>query len=357
MLIPFADYRRQHTAGVLKSMSILGGLLLLGLVTKAEVTPMEWVLAVSAITGAVTYAAIRDVASQLAYALESPKFYREEADFAALARYTTGWRRRLADLVSPVYAAAVMTLLFALLSGLPYALWAEAPAWFWLCLGVLLLLVVYPVVFSRLVDFLAPTLVGWKEIRSHAAAPEAASPRSIPRLLRTIAAEDLAITSLISLALVLPLRHSPDFQPTLGYGSLAFIVAALVLVLMVLPLSLLSAWRPRRFACSGELYRHRGLDETLPAQVNPRTGRWQRWRRYSLVLCALTVVTCLALGALPVVAPIELTLMLLLLPVAPMFWRERCITLAESFHDAAELVRQYPARSLSPEQLLEATKI
>jgi len=67
-------------------------------------------------------------------------------------------------------------------------------------------------------------------------------------------------------------------------------------------------------------------------------------------------VTCLALGKFYPDAPIQLVFALLLFPLAPIFWIERTTTLAANFHDAAQLITEFPPRVLSAEQILELSK-
>jgi len=351
MLIPFTDYRRRHAIGVFISIAILNALLLLGLATKTAVTPAEFAFAIAAISAGVSFASIRDIVPHLAYAGEALKFYRDEDDFAALKHYASGWRLRATRLAYPLTAATVLSAGFTGLYALCHLLWPQFPP---LLLVSLLLVLVYPLALSRLVHFLAPVLVGWKEVDAQRPSPAPAVPPSIPRMLHLLAAADLAITALITAALALPVRHSPGFQATAGTGSAEFIVSALMLVLIVLPFVLISAWRARQPACSGELYRAQNIDlSQCPSHAPDKRTRWQRWFRYSLTLCALTPFTCLLLDTLPVNLPIQITLALLLLPIAPMFWRERTHTLTASFHDAAQLLTEFPPRNLNPERMLE----
>jgi len=349
MLMPFTDYRRRHAIGVFISIAILDALLMLGLATKTAVTPAEFAFALAAMIAGVSFASIRDIAGSLVYAGEALKFYRDEADFAELKRYASGWRRHVIRLSDPGSAAIVLAAGLTGLYALCRMLWPQMPH---LLLTGLFLVLVYPLALSRLIHFLAPVLIGWKEIK----APTPADTWTIPRLLHRLAAADLAITALITAALALPVRHSPGFQATSGTGSVEFIVAALLLVLIVLPLTLISAWRARQPACAGELYRAQNTDRSLP-QLTPPGSRWQRWFRYSLMLCALTPLTCLLLGTLPAAVPVPLTLALLLLPIAPMFWRERTRTLSANFHDAAQLLSEFPARHLNPERMLELSQV
>jgi len=350
MLIPFTAYRRRHAIGVFISIAILNALLLLGLATKTAVTPAEFAFAIAAIAAGVGYASIRDMAGTLAYAGEALKFYRDEADFAALKRYASGWRRHVSVLAAPLPAAITLGSGLTALYALCRLLWPQVPP---LLLSGLLLVLVYPFILSRLVHFLAPVFVGWKEISALRPPSASTAPLPIHRLLHRLAAQDLLVTALITCALALPVRHSPGFQATSGYGSAEFIVTALILVLIVLPLVLISAWRARQQACSGELYRAKGIDLSQPPPPAATGSRWQRWFRYSLTLCALTPFTCLLLGALPIAVPIQLTLALLLLPIAPMFWCERTRTLSANFHDAAQLLTEFPPRNLNPERMLE----
>jgi len=340
MLIPFAHYLRRHTAGVFIAVAILDALLLLGLATKTALSAGELAFAVAAIVGGVSYASLRDLTGMLAYAGQSPKFYRDEADFAQLTGYASGWRNKLAASAGPLPSAIVLAGGFTALNAGCSALWPG------LWPATALLLLIYPFTLSRLSRFLAPLLVGWKEVQAHIVRQDAASASAPPiaQRIRMIAAQDLAVTLLLTAALALPVHHSPGFAPALGYGSLDFILAALILVMIVLPLTLLSAWRPRAETCAGE----------LPS--TDHGSRWRRWCRYSLLLCALTIVTCLALGALTPALPIRVTLALLLLPLAPVFWMERTRTLSESFRDAAQLLAQFPPSSLNAERLLELAK-
>jgi len=349
MLIPFTHYRRRHAIGVFIAIAILDALLMLGLATKTAVTPAEFTFAIAAITAGVSYASIRDMAGHLAYAGEALKFYLDEADFAALKRYASGWRRYATLLSNPLAAAIVLAAVLTGLYALCRMLWPQLPH---LLLTGLFLVLIYPLALSRLVHFLAPVLIGWKEAKAHLRTPPPAGTRTIPRLLHRLAAADLAITALITTALALPVRHSPGFQATSGTGSVEFIVTALILVLIVLPLTLISAWRARQPVCAGELYRAQNTDLALPP-LTPPGSRWQRWCRYSLTLCALTPLTCLLLGALPTAVPVPLALALLLLPIAPIFWRERTRTLRANFHDAAQLLTEFPPRNLNPERMLE----
>jgi len=305
MLIPFTHYRRRHAIGVFIAIAILDALLMLGLATKTAVTPAEFTFAIAAITAGVSYASIRDMAGHLAYAGEALKFYLDEADFAALKRYASGWRRYATLLSNPLAAAIVLAAVLTGLYALCRMLWPQLPH---LLLTGLFLVLVYPLALSRLVHFLAPVLIGWKEAKAHLRTPPPAGTRTIPRLLHRLAAADLAITALITTALALPVRHSPGFQATSGTDSLEFIVAALILVLIVLPLTLISAWRARQPVCAGELYRAKSIDlSQCPSPAPDNSTRWQRWFRYSLTLCALTPLTCLLLDALPVNVPIQIT--------------------------------------------------
>jgi len=349
MLIPFTAYRRRHAIGVFISIAILNALLLLGLATKTAVTPAEYAFAIAAIIAGVSYASIRDVAGHLAYAGEALKFYRDEADFAALKRYASGWRRHVTVLAAPLPAAIALTTISTTLYTLCRLLWPQLPH---LLLSGLFLVLVYPLALSRLVHFLAPVLVGWKEIESHRPSPTPADTPPLPCVLRRLATADMAVTALITAALALPVRHNPGFQAASGTGSAEFIVSALILVLIVLPLTLISAWRARQPACAGDLYR-RDTDLSQQPPPIPPGSRRQRWLRYSLMLCALTPLTCLLLGTLPITVPVPLTLALLLLPIVPIFWTERTHTLTASFHDAAQLLTEFPPRNLNPERMLE----
>jgi len=345
MLIPFSRYRRRHAVGVFVSMFILNTLLMLGLATKTHVTPVELSFAVAAIVTAVSYIGIRDTASHLAYAVESPKFYRDEADFELLKRYATGWRKISFVLARPIYPAILMGIVF---TSLQVLLGFLLPVSGLLITGALIV-ALYPLTLSRLIYFLAPILVGWKEIEASRGRAKSGNTISLRRLIRTIVTTDLLVTALITVALVLPVRHSLAFQPALGYNSTEFILAALILVMIVLALSLPSAWRTRPQVCSGELYRRVGIDFAQPLSGPPTGSRWRRGLRYSLILWSLTIVTCLMLGAFYPAAPIQLVLALLLLPLAPIFWIERAATLSVNFRDAAQLLTEFPPRSLSPE--------
>jgi len=350
MLIPFAHYRRRHAVGVYISIAILNALLLLGLATKTTLTPAELAFALIAIVGGVSYASLRDLPGHLIYCGQSPKFYRDEADFALLARYARGWRQWLALVARPLPSAIVLagglTGLNAVCSTLWPGLWTSA----------IVLLLASPFTLSWLVWFLAPLLVGWQEVEARSAPyKDTADIRTIPQRIRGLATQDLLVTSLITAALVLPVRHNPGFQPSPGYGSVEFMLAALILVMIVLPLTLVSAWRSRRLSCSGELYRSH-LPALTPLPVLGNGSRWSRWCRYSLLLCGLTPLTCLGLGALHPSAPIELVLLLLLAPLAPVFWIERRRTLVANFQDAAHLVNEFPLYNMPLERMLELTK-
>jgi len=352
MLIPFTAYRRRYTVGVLISIAILNSLLLLGLATKTDVSAGEWAFAVAAIIAGVSYASVRDAAGVLAYAGESAKFYRDEADFELLARYAGGWRRLLTALAHPGFSALVLSILLTGAYALGGAAWGEAsrPR---LIFTALMLVLVFPGILSWLLHFLAPVLVGWKEVQARLAPSATKASDSLPQLLRQTAAQDVLITALITATLTLPLRHSPDFHPASGYASPEFMIAALLLAMIVLPLSLISAWRPRVYACSGELYRRSGIDLAALPLTATGASRWKRWLRYSLMLCGLTILTCLLLDAMYANAPVVIALALLLLPVVPIVWIERNMLLGLNYHDAAQLVREHPLRTMSAEKMLE----
>jgi len=352
MLIPFTAYRRRYAVHVLISIAILNSLLLLGLATKTAVSPGEWAFAVAAIIAGVSFASVRDAIGVLAYAGESAKFYRDEADFELLARYAGGWRHWLSKLAYPWISALVLSILLTAAYALGNVAWGEAscPR---LIFTALMLVLVFPGILSWLLHFLAPVLVGWKEVRARLTPSATKASGSLPQLLRQTAAVDVLITALITAALTLPLRHSPDFHPASGYASPEFMIAALLLTMIVLPLSLISAWRPRVYACSGELYRHTGIDLAALPLTATGTSRWKRWLRYSLTLCSLTIITCLLLDAMYTDAPILIALTLLLLPVVPIVWIERNMLLGLNYHDAAQLVREYPLRTMSAEKMLE----
>jgi hypothetical protein len=347
MLISFGRYRFSYAVSLFLSISVLGALLMAGFIGKAGYGQADLTFAMAMIVCGVTFTTIRDAAGTFAYALESSKFYRDEADFALLKSYASSWRRVAALLARPTPSALLMAgffvgLQFLLAPSLPVAPGPNLRA------TTLLVAIAFPVALSSLVHFLSPVFVGWKELeaRKKPRAPEA--PVSAVRLMRRIAVADLLITMLINVALVMPVRHSPDFAPSLGYGSLAFVVAALILAMVVVTLSLLGSWRTRLQPCSGDLYRAR--DIAGPQVEAPRVSgnRWVRWARYSLLMCGFTLGACMLLGTLYETAPIQLVLGILLLPVALMFWVERTALLAANFRDASQLVVEFPARMPAP---------
>jgi len=353
MLIPFSAYRRTNLIRQFTSLVVLNTLLLLGLATKTVVTPEEWAFAVAAIIAGVSYASIRDVPGLMAYAEQSPKFYRDEADFTALGRYASGRRKLTATCLGhPLIAALILGAGLTGLYLLGTSHWPELPR---LLTTSLALVLVYPLILSGVTRFLTPIFVGWKEIAANSAQTPS-SPASLPRRLRRTAAEDLTVTALITAALVLPVRHSVAFQHLTGYDSIDFILAALILVLIVLPLTLFSAWRTRLHACAGELYRDQHLIPPAAPTDTTVPSRWRRWLRYSLLLCALTAVTCLTVGALLPELPVEIILALLLAPLVPIFWRERSLTLSANAQDAAALLRAFPPHNLNLERMLELLK-
>lgn len=347
MLISFRRYRFSYAVSLFLSISILGALLMAGFIGKAGYGQADLMFAVAMIIGGMTFATVRDAAGAFAYALESSKFYRDEADFALLKSYVSGWRRVAALLARPMPSALLMAGIFV---GLQFLVAPSPPAAPGANLQATTLLVAlaFPVALCSLVHFLSPMFVGWKELeaRNTPHAPEDLG--SAARLMHRIAVADLLVTMLINIALVMPVRHSPDFAPSLGYGSVAFVVAALILSLVVLTLSLLSSWRTRLQPCSGDLYRTRGIAGPQIEILRVRGNRWERWARYSLLMCGLTLGICLLMGSLYGTAPVQLVLGLLLLPVALIFWIERTALLAANFRDASQLVAEFPARMPAP---------
>jgi hypothetical protein len=350
MLISFGRYRFSYAVSLFLSISVLGALLMAGFIGKDGYGQADLTFAMATIVCGVTYATVRDAAGGFAYALESSKFYRDEADFALLKSYDSGCRRIGVLLVRPIASSLLIAALFV---GLQFVIIPLLPATSGpnLLASTFLVALIFPVVLSSLVYFLSPVFVGWKELEARKIKQGPEAPGSTVRLIHRIAVADLVITMLINVALVMPVRHSPDFAPSLGYGSAAFVVAALILAMVVVTLSLLSSWRTRLQPCSGDLYRAR--DIAGPQVEAPRVSgnRWVRWARYSLLMCAFTLGACLLLGTLYETAPIELVLGLLLLPVALMFWVERTALLATNFRDASQLVAEFPARMSGPERV------
>jgi len=350
MLVRLNHYRRRHALAVFISIATLDALLLAGFIWKRGYSQFELAFAMIAIIAGITYASVRDAAGQYAYAVEALKFFRDEDDFAFLQRYTSGWRKQMSYLLNPCLAAMVMSAVFLLLSLWPGMMPAHRVPRLLITAG--LVVVLFPLLLSRLLYVLSPLLVWWRELQTLGKTPSPASPSpSLSRFIRTRATQDLLVTLIITVALVLPVRHQPDFHPEQGYATVAFFVAALILVWIVLHLSLLSAWRTRRSVCAGELYR---FDLTPPVDAIRIRSRWARWRCHVLLMTIYTGVACCALEAIPASFSPELILLLLLWPVAAIFWHERHITLTSNFHDALRLVTEFPPRMLVHSELAKA---
>ncbi|ABM58292.1 hypothetical protein [Verminephrobacter eiseniae] len=343
MLTSFGRYRLSYAVSLFLAISILGALLMFGFARNAGYTQTDLTFAMTMIICGVTYATVRDAAGAFAYAVESSKFYRDEADFALLKSYACGWRRVAALLARPMPSTLLIAASFLGLQFLATRRLAadSEPN---LQAAVLFVAVLFPFALSLLVHFLSPVFVGWKDLDMRKMPPMPQGEGSVAKLMRKIAVADLLITMLINVALVMPVRHNPDFHPSLGYGSVEFVAAALILAMIVGTLSLLSAWRTRVYACSGDLYRLRAIDLTWTPLSQVTGNRWVRWVRYSLLIGGFTIVACLLLGALYETAPIQIVLVLLLLPVAIMFRVERNAVLTSNFRDASQLVAEFPAR-------------
>lgn len=341
MLISFRHYRLSYAFSFVLSISILCALLMSGFLGKTGYSQTELTFAMMVIIGGVTYASVRDAAGALAYAVESSKFYRDEADFKLLKSYASGWRSPIVLLAKPMPSAMLMAAIFVGLQSL-LTVWHTPVADPSLLATSFLTALLFPIAFSSLIYFLSPVLVGWKEVNARQILPVQTGDLSAIRRIQEIAAGDLLITMLINIALVLPVRHNPDFHPSLGYGSVEFVVAALILTMVVVSLSLLSSWRPRVYACSGDLYRSQGMKPVDPTSRASIGNRWWQWIRYSLLMCGFTTGTCILMGSLYAAAPIQVVLLLLLLPVMPIFWIERNAVLASNFGDATRLVAEHP---------------
>jgi len=344
MLTLFSKYRYNYGIATAVFVAVFNALLMLGLVAKTAVSVGEWIFALAAIIGGMSYAGIRDTAVRLVYAGESPKFYRSEQDIQSLKRYATGWRQVAFFLARPLYGAFILVALFVALHVLLQCLWPSAL----LPLTALVLLVFYPITFGCLVCFIAPLFVAWRDEQIIAKLKLSIDNCCVAQLRRKLATEDMLITLLITTALVLPVRHSAEFAPSLGYSSSEFLVAALILVTLVMSLCLLSAWRSRLYSCAGDLYRCKSSDLAgLSLSFAAKNGCWRRWFQYGLMLCAFTLSACLLLGLIYPATPIQMVLLILLLPVAGIFWIERNKVLTENFYQASQVVTEFPLGTFS----------
>jgi|GEM_PF-2929208 len=352
MLTPFQKYRHKYAVVVGLSIVVLDALLMLGLTIKTAISSFDWCFIVAAIVAGVSYAGIRDTAGRLAYAGEATKFYRGKEDFKLLERYAIGWRKIAFLLTKPLYPALLLAVIFVALqiflsaffevllqSVVPSELRGQ------LLLGAFLLIFLYPISLACLVYFLIPFFAGWKEVQAASVFMRAQRNFYAKQLIKNIAMQDMLITVFISTALVWPLRHSEKFSPLLGYNSIAFFLAALIMLMIVLFFSLLSASRKRLYESTGDLYRLKDSSFTAPVLTEAtKSARWHRWFHYILILSAVTAFSCWALGVVYPQAPIELMLIFLLLPVAPIFWIERTLVLRVSFYEAAKMVAEFPLR-------------
>jgi hypothetical protein len=344
MLIPFRKYRIGYTLSFGLSIFILCTLLMAGFLNKTGYSQFELTFAMTAIIGGVTYASMRDAAGGLAYAAESSKFYRDNFYFERLVSYAYGWRSLMTLLARPLPASVLMAVIFLGLESLERALRLpeDHPS---LLATSILTIIFFPAALSSLIYFQSPVLVGWKEVRARKILASQAKDVTVRHRIRKITTEDLFITMLINIALVLPVRHNPEFHPSLGYGSTEFISAALILSIVVVSFSLLSSWRSRIYACSGELYIAKQAGAEDPVSMACSENRWKQWLRYSLSVCLFTMGTCLLMGWMYPSAPIEMVLPIILIPVAYIFWIERNSVLTLNFSEASDLVSQHPLRT------------
>lgn len=333
MLPTFRQHAGRYGFGLCLGVSFLCLLMAFALLRNSQALGLLEVLPAGfAIAFGVTLGASRDAPGYWIYAARSLKFMVLPSELQQLQQLRVS---PLIGLLNPLRRPLSLPLLLAGLITL--LLWAGLtllPAYPALVtLAVLGLL--FPLLLALLLTGSAPYfMVLASDQGENAMLPQMTRLRDAGRYR----AEDLAISLLISLALIWPLHGRPDFDLQSGYGKPEFAVAAMILGWIVTFFLLLGARRSRLYSAVGE--RLSALLRTPSAPVAGSARVLPRMALYYAAVGLWALVLCGLLAQLPQPLPFPLFCALLLVAPGWAFWRERGLTQQRDAEQAGLFIRE-----------------
>lgn len=181
---------------------------------------------------------------------------------------------------------------------------------------------------------------------THALESHTNSHSIIPSLRRLpgYVAEDLLLSLMINLALVLPIARKPDFSLAEGYSNPAFIVAFMILLSVVLLFMFFFATRSQRYVIFGEMiigHINKEFAPFMPSlHINKLARSWRLLLWLGLILL-WSIIICLIFSSLRI-TPEFITLYLFgLLPIILIYCVERYQVLYSNFKDAQDMLQRY----------------
>lgn len=335
MIPRFEPFSRKYLQAAVVPVMLISGILTLSLIRNViDITLLEIIAGLGAISLSIVWNMMRDGRGYWAYSVFTLRvFENQDVLVGYMQRRTSGWAKLL---YRPLWASLVTLCLTTVLSGL---IWLCGPEWRYALIALLGI-----VVLPALLLFQLGRSIGFNillALKFHTE-PESCRPRL--RRLPSCVAEDLLLSLLINFALVLPIARKPEFSLAAGFADVAFIIAFMILMGAVMLFMLVFASRSRRYVVFGEL-----LNGTLNANSAPFTPwgftskltRWQRGLIWLLASQLWGVAICLIFASTQIDPQFTPLYLCALLPLLVVYCLERYQTLYSNLIDAQEMLKRY----------------
>lgn len=328
-------YKKYRVAAALTIVSI-SGILTSSLIRNViDISLLEMIAGLGAISLTIIWNMMRDGRGYFIYSVFTMKFYDNPQEYEQYKENITSGG--LSKIYHRPFYSALLTLGAVVIGSI--VIWLCGPVlryWLIAFAGVVLI----PALIMYQLRMATPYNIVY--------ALEQLEPQDKPsiraRYLPSYIAEDLLLSLMVNLALVLPIARKPAFSLSEGYDNPAFIVAFMILLTVVMLFMFCFAIRQRRYVLFGEL---------LSGHINDRFASVRPWaftRKLTtfgrlifwIFLTAIwSIVICLLFSKIQGETHFWALYFCSLLPIIAVYCAERYQTFYTNFREAQEMRAQY----------------
>lgn len=294
------------------------------------ITLVDAVAALCTIAFAITYNLVREQRSYWLYVIRSAKAIIDPKDLKKVNyKEKATYNKKVAILHRPLITALGTTILACITTYAGYLFMPNYFTYFVCFMGI----VIYPLFACALYYYIVPYYIAQslffltnKEHDYH---------KKIS--LMALIGWDLFNSTIVNLALVLPIARKPAFNLQDGYYSIKFIIAMLILMVIVGFFTILTAKAKRKYSFIGELFS--GEIDIASMQSSPilnkfGTNRRKHYLCYLFICIIWTCLACLLFGVMIPVKSFTAIYLFCLLPLLILFCLERHLSLSNEYTQA-----------------------
>lgn len=288
------------------------------------------VAALCSIAFAITYNLVREQRNYWLYVIRSAKAIIDPKDLKEVNyKEKATYNKKVAMTHRPLITALSTTILACIATYAGYLFMPNYFTYFVFFMGI----VIYPLFAWGLYYYIVPYNIA----QSLLFLTNKENDYHQKNSLMTLIGWDLFNSTMVNLALVLPIARKPAFSLQDGYYSIKFIIAMLILMVIVGFFTILTAKAKRKHSFIGELFS--GEIDVNSMQSSPilkkfGTNRRKHYLSYLLICIIWTCLACLLFGVLIPVKSFTAIYLFCLLPLLILFCLERHFCLSNEFNQA-----------------------